>query len=332
MRLRRAFAGILVTATAFGSLLGSLEVAVARPARALPGGTGLAVPPRTRLLVISPHPDDETLAAGGLIQSVLRRGGTVDVVFLTNGDGFSLAARRALKRVRPTPQDYLEFGSLRQGEAERALSVLGVRRDHVTFLGFPDRGLLRLWTDDWTRPYRSPYTYAGAVPYPTAWAPGSTYSGETLDRLLQDLLSRLQPDLVISPGLMDFHPDHKAAGLFTRHALAAARARGETWAVRARHLEYVIHRERWNLHQDRVTLATLHLPRQDADMGGTWQFAPLTPAEREQKRRAVAAYRSQTAVMARFLYAFTSGNEPFREDTDLLTDTPRSTRRAAGGT
>lgn len=331
MRFRRALGGILISATALSALLGSLEVAGARPARSLSRGAALAVPPGTRLLVISPHPDDETLAAGGLIQSVLRGGGRVDVLFLTNGDGFSLAARRMLKRVRPAPQDYLEFGGVRQKEARRALSVLGVPQDHVTFLGFPDRGLLRLWTDDWTRPYRSPYTYAGAVPYTAAWAPGSTYTGEELDRQLEQILSRLQPDVVVSPGLMDFHPDHKAAGLFTRHALQDARARGDAWAARVRHLEYVIHRERWYVHQDRVTLAALDLPRRDADMGGTWLFAPLTPAERENKRRAVSAYRSQTAVMARFLYAFTSGDEPFREDTDFLTDTPRAVRKTAGG-
>ena len=42
----------------------------------------------TRLMVFSPHPDDETLGAGGLIQWVLRMGGKVKVVFMTNGDGF----------------------------------------------------------------------------------------------------------------------------------------------------------------------------------------------------------------------------------------------------
>src|ERR687886_586162 len=39
------------------------------------------VSPNTRLLVFSPHPDDETLGTGGLIQRVLSAGGTVKVVF-----------------------------------------------------------------------------------------------------------------------------------------------------------------------------------------------------------------------------------------------------------
>ncbi len=52
------------------------------------GPTRLDVPRATRLVVVAPHPDDETLAAGGLIQRVLHEGGTVRVVVLTPGDGF----------------------------------------------------------------------------------------------------------------------------------------------------------------------------------------------------------------------------------------------------
>jgi LmbE family N-acetylglucosaminyl deacetylase len=43
---------------------------------------------KTRLMIFSPHPDDESLGAGGLIQRVLKAGGRVKVVFMTNGDGF----------------------------------------------------------------------------------------------------------------------------------------------------------------------------------------------------------------------------------------------------
>jgi LmbE family N-acetylglucosaminyl deacetylase len=58
----------------------------------------------TRLLVISPHPDDEAIAAAGVMQRVRSAGGRVRVVLLTSGDAFppalehaALEARRALK-------------------------------------------------------------------------------------------------------------------------------------------------------------------------------------------------------------------------------------------
>ncbi len=104
----------------------ALEVAAARPARAMAPARAFTVPRGTHLVVISPHPDDETLAAGGTIQSVLHKGGRVDIIFLTHGDGFPLSAERTLKRVRPASRDYLKLGSLRQKESLSALEYIRI--------------------------------------------------------------------------------------------------------------------------------------------------------------------------------------------------------------
>src|SRR5690242_7448135 len=44
--------------------------------------------PGDRLLIIAPHPDDEALAAGGVIQRAIARGARVRIVVLTDGDAF----------------------------------------------------------------------------------------------------------------------------------------------------------------------------------------------------------------------------------------------------
>ncbi len=41
-----------------------------------------------RVVIVSPHPDDETLGCAGLIQSLLQRGLMPFVLVFTNGDGF----------------------------------------------------------------------------------------------------------------------------------------------------------------------------------------------------------------------------------------------------
>src|SRR5438128_10976423 len=97
--------------------------------------------PATRLLVVSPHPDDETLGAGGLIQRVLHAGGAVKVVFMTSGDGFPVGVTLARHVQHPQAQDYREYGRLRQEQAKQALAILGVSTKKVAFLGFPDSGL-----------------------------------------------------------------------------------------------------------------------------------------------------------------------------------------------
>ena len=45
----------------------------------------------TSLLVVSPHPDDETLCCAGAIERVAAAGGRVSVVWVTSGDGSVLS-------------------------------------------------------------------------------------------------------------------------------------------------------------------------------------------------------------------------------------------------
>ncbi len=315
------------------AVVGTLPRAVAatqalasRPARAVRAQAVLDVPAGARLLVLAPHPDDETLAAGGLIQAVLSRGGSVWVVFATNGDGFRLAARRALHKASPGPAEYRRLGELRRREALDALARLGVPEARATFLGFPDRGLLRLWLTNWHDPYRSPYTDAEANPYPGARRTAAAYTGEELAAELDRVLAEVRPDLIAAPALADFHPDHKALALFARRAVAGARTRGERWAWEVRYLEYVVHREEWRHGQDRALLASLGLTPAEEVGPGVWVLLPLSPAQGRAKREAIAAHRSQTAVMAGFLYSFAGRGEVFR----LLTDLPLPSRPGTG--
>ena len=57
----------------------------------------LALPFSTqRAVILAPHPDDDVIDAGGLMQRVLATGGEVRVVFVTDGEN------------NPWPQRYLE--------------------------------------------------------------------------------------------------------------------------------------------------------------------------------------------------------------------------------
>ncbi|HEY8509350.1 MAG TPA: PIG-L family deacetylase, partial [Steroidobacteraceae bacterium] len=44
--------------------------------------------PTDSVLIVSPHPDDESLCCGGLIHTARRVGARVTVVWVTYGDGF----------------------------------------------------------------------------------------------------------------------------------------------------------------------------------------------------------------------------------------------------
>jgi hypothetical protein len=78
-----------------------------------------------RLMVFAPHPDDETLAAAGLIQRVLTNQGHVRLVFVTNGDGYVDGVRAEVHRLRTSKSDFIEYGERRYHEAVQALRALG---------------------------------------------------------------------------------------------------------------------------------------------------------------------------------------------------------------
>ena len=82
-----------------------------------------------RLVVIAPHPDDETLGCGGLIAHAVRHSVKVAVIVLTDGD----ASHPGSRRWPPTV-----LGKLRIGELRRALARLGASDAPLRRLGWAD--------------------------------------------------------------------------------------------------------------------------------------------------------------------------------------------------
>ena len=79
-------------------------------------------------IVIAPHPDDESLACGGLIAEACQQGLRVKVVVVSDGVG-------SHPNSKAYPPDRLR--SLREGEAKQA--ELGLRSGDMLLLGLPDR-------------------------------------------------------------------------------------------------------------------------------------------------------------------------------------------------
>jgi LmbE family N-acetylglucosaminyl deacetylase len=79
------------------------------------------------VLVISPHPDDESIGPGGSLWLHHQRGDRVSVVHLTSGElGLKHIARE-------------QAWALREAEAGEAAAILGIEKTH--FLRLPDWGV-----------------------------------------------------------------------------------------------------------------------------------------------------------------------------------------------
>lgn len=148
---------------------------------------------QTRLLVIAPHPDDETIASGVLIQRVRAAGGEVGIVLLTAGDNNPWPQRWLERRLHIGAEDRRRWGRRRQAEMLQALQRLGLARTCLQSLGWPDMGLNDLLLQE---PVTSVTTLAAAI-------------------------EAFRPSLVLAPALSDHHPDHGAAHVLVRLALAS---------------------------------------------------------------------------------------------------------------
>lgn len=282
-------------------------VAAAGPATAAGALEALTVT-KVRAIVISPHPDDATLAAGGLMQRIIQRGGTVHVVQMTGGDGFPKGVTTLTPGLHPTPTSYRLYGDLREREAIRALRTLGVHRSRIRLLGFPDEGLCLLAEPGSGEPLASPYTLRQSPPVTQQIIPGAMYRHDDVLSELTRLIEDVRPTLIVLPHSGDEHPDHCATHLLVHQALAAAVADGIS---PPRLLHYILHYPSWPAADGGE--ATIAPPSAGHASDWTWMTFPLRPAEQAAKNKALDFYRSQMLVMPEFMKAFERTNELFLE-------------------
>jgi LmbE family N-acetylglucosaminyl deacetylase len=253
------------------------------------------------LLVVSPHPDDESLCCAGAIIRARAAGARVAIVWITSGDGFEVDAHLVEHKLFTHDKDLLELARLRMAEAAHAAQLLDVAAEERFFLGYPDGGLTQLLHENFDMPYRSPHTGAAAVPYAQAFAAGDAYTGRNLERDLRTIIARLKPTWILAPTPLDAHADHRASGEFAMRALAALPepAQARYWIV---HGGFDWPRPR-GLHPQSALVAP------QAARTLPWSALALSPAEQATKESAIRVYETQMLLTSSFMLAFVKRNE-----------------------
>lgn len=270
----------------------------------------LSLPNAQSVMIFAPHPDDESLAAGGVIQEALRQGARVRVVIVTSGDGQRFAPAALEKRARAGPHDYIRLGQRRQAESLAALHLLGLSDEHISFLGYPDRGLAPMWLADWNTqcPFTAPYTRATAAPYDDLFDPHVEYCGSALLRDLALLLEENRPDLILLPHPADQHPDHRALSAFVRLAVALEEQNHPDY--RPRLWGYLVHYATFPQPRGPLPQQAL-LPPKRLKNDEDWGRFDLSPAQVDLKARAIQRYSSQVLLLGDFLPSFARRDELF---------------------
>ncbi|MDF2439525.1 MAG: hypothetical protein JWN98_509 [Abditibacteriota bacterium] len=298
---------------------------------------------RDRVLVLSPHCDDETLGAGGAIVQARRAGAQVKVVFFTNGDG-SRSTQIAENAKHLRRFSFQELATMRQSESIAAVAELGVAAEDVIFLGYPDGGLRAMWEKHWQRTnYRSPYTKAMRSPYPNSFTRAAPYRGSQLLADLEKILVDFKPTTLLTTHPADTHGDHWAAYAYTRAALEKLRmasadatsgsistSNAGEWPQQVQLLTFLVHHGIWPVPHGYHPEARLAPPAQMRNCGTQWMDSALDASAQAQKKAALERYVSQLIFTPHYLRAFLRRNEIFgtvppkvatmQQDTALLRD------------
>ena len=175
--------------------------------------------PNDKILIISPHIDDEIVSSGGLMQEALAKGAHIKIVYLTNGDNNYFSVIKENKNFKETPNNFLSLGEKRTGEAKEATSVLEVASSSVVFLGYPDNGLKYLLSTNFSTPYTHKASQLNYNPYSGTYHKQQLYTGINLFNDLKEIINQFQPTIIIVPHPRDMNPDHQAAYHFVVNAL-----------------------------------------------------------------------------------------------------------------
>src|SRR5437868_4865012 len=107
----RSFLGFLfLFSTLIASACAAIEPRELRP-----------ISPRDRVLVLAPHPDDESLAAAGLLEKAVGAHAKIRVVFATNGEANPWAQRFVERRIHIGDPERVRWADRRKHEALRAV-------------------------------------------------------------------------------------------------------------------------------------------------------------------------------------------------------------------
>lgn len=193
---------------------------------------------RSPILIVSPHPDDDILASGGLIQRALSLGKSIFVLYLTAGDANTDSVRKFL-HLPVVPKSFIRLGQVRHDEAVRAEAFLGVPRSHLFFLSFPDDTTLRIAKSaSPAKVVRSRFTRLTRASYPFAFRFNAPYSRAVAIKLIRTILKQVKPQTILLPLSADTNPDHEAARILTLSALRCT-------SIRPTILSYLIHFPNW---------------------------------------------------------------------------------------
>lgn len=260
-----------------------------------------------RVVIFAPHPDDEIIALGGIIQKILKAGAKIKIVYLTNGEYNEINYFFYKKHVALSTAGFINIGETRQEEAIAATKYLGVNKDDLIFLGYPDRFTESILTSFWDKkwPATSMLTHIKKVPYKNALSAGAPYIGESILNDIKKVLQELKPTIVFVSSPKDTNPDHRSLYVFVNTVLLDLKDK----FVPKEQYSYLVHKTGWPKAKKYLPSFELNPPDEFSATDIIWDKISLSDGEVKNKYKALLLYKSQLSLGDSYLLSFVRANE-----------------------
>jgi len=262
-----------------------------------------------RILILAPHPDDETIGCAGVIQAAVKVHAAVKVVLLTNGDSNEFSFIAFEKRLTFKREEFLHMGEVRYGESLAALRFFGLSEKNLIALGYPDFGtadiLTRYWDDK--APFSSLLTRVRKVPYDSALSYGAPYTGNSILKDMRSVIADFKPTLIFVSNPVDVNRDHRAFYVFLRIALWDLKGKIDEPRI----VPYLIHVVGWPVprgyHPNLALTPFVEFKHNELK----WQELVLNEQEIKNKHDAIMLFKSENEPNSSYLLTFARKNELF---------------------
>lgn len=170
----------------------------------------------SKVMIFSPHEDDETIACAGVIRRCINNSNTTKLVMVTTGD----------------------YGDpkIRIQKTINSMALLGLSKENIVYLGYGDHDVLGpayLSKDDPEKIFSGTYgnqTYGfpeiGIVDYHySKYGIHAEYNRENIFNDILDVIEDNLPEDIYMPSPMENHPDHSVTGIFVISAILRLKER-----------------------------------------------------------------------------------------------------------
>lgn len=242
-----------------------------------------------RVLVIAPHPDDETIASAGVIRYCLKNNISVYVVVVTDGGSGNL-------------------GVIRYHESLNATKILGLPSDNITFFEYV-QGVDSLFNENWDK---SILVFGNHTPN-FAYQKNVPYTGVSLEKNMETVITDFKPTIIIYPNPNDSNPNHWGTSSFVQYATNNLNYTGQMYT-------YLVHVSSvWPFPRGYFP-QTYVLPPYFLAKQNKWVVFPIENSDEKLKFKAINSYKSQLNNDPTYLLSFVRKNELFipNNETTLL--------------